>query len=313
MMKRGELYINWEAFKVEHSTLQHLRFPFSFLLMPVFFLGLSDLLQQHPYPSLPWGPLTLSFLILHVLVYPSSNGYNSWCDQDQGPIGGVLKPLPASRQLRSISLLFDITALAAGGLLISPTWSAALFAYIIASRAYSHPAIRLKARPWLGWLTVVLFQGPWILGLVRLAAGQSPLPSLTLVLASALLFGGSYPITQIYQHEEDQRRGDLTLSRHLGVRGTLLFSLLTSGLGLILLITPWVQSQLHPQLALFATVFFLASMPLIQLVSKVLRDPDFIHSGTPAARAVYQASWALSVGLSTSFIGHCLISAFKSP
>jgi 1,4-dihydroxy-2-naphthoate octaprenyltransferase len=312
MNKRAELEFSGGAFHLDRSTIQHLRFPFSFLLMPVFFLGLSDLLQHHPYPSLPWGTLVLAFLILHVLVYPSSNGYNSWCDQDEGPIGGILQPLPASRQLRAVSLLFDIAALLAGGLLISPTWALGLLAYIIASRAYSYPRIRLKSRPWLGWLTVVLFQGPWILGLVRLAAGQPPLPSLTLVLASALLFGGSYPITQIYQHEEDQRRGDLTLSRHLGVRGTLLFSVLTSGLGLILLLAPWVQSQLHAQLALFAAVFFLASIPLIQLVSKVLRDPHFIHSGPPAARAVYQASWALSAGLSAIFLGHSLMAALKS-
>jgi hypothetical protein len=104
----------------------------------------------------------------------------------------------------------------------------------------------------------------------------------------------------------------LTLSRHLGVRGTLLFSVLTSGLGLILLLAPWVQSQLHAQLALFAAVFFLASIPLIQLVSKVLRDPHFIHSGPPAARAVYQASWALSAGLSAIFLGHSLMAALKS-
>jgi 1,4-dihydroxy-2-naphthoate octaprenyltransferase len=35
-----------------------------------------------------------------------------------------------------------------------------------------------------------------------------------------------YPITQIYQHAEDARRGDLTLSRLLGIQGTFLCTLL---------------------------------------------------------------------------------------
>jgi 1,4-dihydroxy-2-naphthoate octaprenyltransferase len=34
---------------------------------------------------------------------------------------------------------------------------------------------------------------------------------------------GSYPMTQIYQHKEDGRRGDETLSRKLGIRGTFYF------------------------------------------------------------------------------------------
>jgi len=35
---------------------------------------------------------------------------------------------------------------------------------------------------------------------------------------------GSYPTTQIYQHDEDRRRGDRTISMLLGTKGTLLCS-----------------------------------------------------------------------------------------
>jgi len=41
---------------------------------------------------------------------------------------------------------------------------------------------------------------------------------------------GVYPLTQIYQHEEDARRGDLTISRLVGIRGT--FVLAAACLGL---------------------------------------------------------------------------------
>jgi 1,4-dihydroxy-2-naphthoate octaprenyltransferase len=47
----------------------------------------------------------------------------------------------------------------------------------------------------------------------------------------SLFMLGFYPLTQIYQHEEDKKRGDTTISMLLGIRGTFIFS------GLILLIS----------------------------------------------------------------------------
>ncbi len=41
---------------------------------------------------------------------------------------------------------------------------------------------------------------------------------------SSLWLMAAYPMTQIYQHEEDARRGDLTLSRLLGIQGTFIFT-----------------------------------------------------------------------------------------
>ena len=41
-----------------------------------------------------------------------------------------------------------------------------------------------------------------------------------------------YPITQIYQHDEDARRGDLTMSRLLGLGGTFVCAVLMFSLSL---------------------------------------------------------------------------------
>jgi 1,4-dihydroxy-2-naphthoate octaprenyltransferase len=43
-------------------------------------------------------------------------------------------------------------------------------------------------------------------------------------LLSSLMLLGSYPITQVYQHEEDGKRGDRTISLMLGIRGTFYFT-----------------------------------------------------------------------------------------
>jgi 1,4-dihydroxy-2-naphthoate octaprenyltransferase len=43
------------------------------------------------------------------------------------------------------------------------------------------------------------------------------------LLTTAMLWG-NYPLTQVYQHREDARRGDRTLSLVLGIKGTFTFA-----------------------------------------------------------------------------------------
>ncbi|MGB3618624.1 MAG: hypothetical protein WBA12_10935, partial [Catalinimonas sp.] len=56
------------------DTFKLLRVPFSVHLMPIFLFALS----QTPAPH--WPSAALAFVILHLLVYPASNGYNSYQD-----------------------------------------------------------------------------------------------------------------------------------------------------------------------------------------------------------------------------------------
>src|ERR1700744_6062963 len=90
------------------STLQLLRLPFSFFLMPVYWFALSQVVDRD------WARAVLIFVILHALVYPASNGYNSYMDRDTTPIGGLAHPLQPTRQLFWVTLVLDIAALALG-------------------------------------------------------------------------------------------------------------------------------------------------------------------------------------------------------
>ena len=83
------------------STIQLLRFPFSFFLMPVYWFALSQVAEVDILHAL------LVFMILHVLVYPASNGYNSYMDRDTQSIGGVRRPLQPSPQLLYATVLMD--------------------------------------------------------------------------------------------------------------------------------------------------------------------------------------------------------------
>lgn len=208
---------------IKKSTFLHLRIPFSFFLMPVFLFALA--LTPNPDP----GRILIVFLALHLFLYPASNAYNSYFDKDEKSIGGLKDPPPVSRQLYWVSLLFDLLALLFGAL-INFHFVIMLFIYGLVSKAYSHPTVRIKKYPLLSWLIAGYFQGSFTFLMAyaglndfhfeNLMSAKTVVASL---LSSAILWG-SYPMTQIYQHEEDAKRGDLTLSRLLGINGTFIFT-----------------------------------------------------------------------------------------
>ena len=201
------------------STLQLLRFHFSFFLMPVYFFALSQV--NH----INWYDAGIIFFILHLLVYPASNGYNSYMDRDTSPIGGLKNPLAPTRQLFMVTVCMDITAVFIS-LFISLLFALGILLYIMASRAYSYRKIRLKKYPITGYLTVVVFQGAVTFFLVYHGADSNHTihaPVIAIV-ASGLLIGGFYPLTQIYQHEADIGDGVKTISYQLGYVGTFIFT-----------------------------------------------------------------------------------------
>lgn len=187
--------------------------------MPVYWYALSRVVNPDA------GKAVLIFLILHLLIYPSSNGFNSYMDRDEGSVGGLASPLPPTRQLLYVSLAMDLLAVILG-FLISRHFALATFIYILASRAYSARSVRLKKYAIPGYLTVVICQGALVFFMVY--HGCDPhfttrVPTLGMLSAS-LLIGGFYPLTQVYQHAADAKDGVRTFSAMLGIRGTFIYS-----------------------------------------------------------------------------------------
>jgi 1,4-dihydroxy-2-naphthoate octaprenyltransferase len=186
--------------------------------MPVYFFALSFV------PAIHWPRAMLIFLLIHVLLYPSSNGYNSYMDRDTDSIGGLENPMQPTRQLFITTVVMDVLVVVLS-LLISPVFTAAVVLYIICSRLYSYRNIRLKKYPILGYLTVILNQGGVVFFMICHGADEhftTQVPWQGLV-ASSFLIGGFYPITQIYQHASDAKDGVKTISMLLGKRGTFIF------------------------------------------------------------------------------------------
>lgn len=215
---------------VRSSTIQLLRFHFSFFLMPIFWLALSQT------TNIVTSDAVIIFVILHLLVYPASNGYNSYMDRDTGPIGGISNPKQPTKQLFYTSVCLDILSLLASAL-ISIYFLFGIFAFIAASRAYSYRGIRLKKYPVLGYLTVIIFQGSLIFFLVMHGSSADKTFEVPLIgmIAAALLVGGFYPLTQIYQHMADKADGVITLSSRLGYRGTFVFTAIVYAVAMVIL------------------------------------------------------------------------------
>jgi 4-hydroxybenzoate polyprenyltransferase len=216
------------------SALTLMRIPFSVYLMPVYWFALS---VADGYTLLQAVGV---FLILHLLVYPASNGYNSYHDRDEGSIGGLKRPPQVTQELFHLVLLFDVVAVLAS-FFLSPLFALMVALYLLVSKAYSDKTIRLKKYPIISTLVVTVFQGAFTFLMVQVGAGMDlqhvlQFPNMWFALVSTLFLCGSYPLTQIYQHHEDSQRGDRTLSLLLGIRGTFLFAGMSLGLGAALLI-----------------------------------------------------------------------------
>ena len=245
------------------KALPLLRIPFSVYLMPVFWFGLSAL---HG----PWsgGRAVGVFVVLHLLAYPASNGYNSYYDRDEGSIGGLKAPPKVTPELLHLVWLFDALAVA-GAALLSWPFAALVVVYLLVSKAYSYKGIRLKKYPLLSTLVVVVFQGGFTLLMTQVGVGATPTQlfektNLLLALVSTLFLCGSYPLTQVYQHAEDARRGDRTLSLRLGIRGTFIFAAvgLLAGAGTLGL-AYWLRQEMRPLL-----VFVVATGPVVALFGR---------------------------------------------
>ena len=201
------------------STIQLLRFHFSFFLMPVYWFALSQTNDISTTNAM------LVFIILHLLVYPASNGYNSYMDRDTESVGGIKNPMQPTRQLFYVSVVMDTVAICLS-FLISPWFALGILLYILASRAYSYRGIRLKKYPVIGYLTVVIFQGAVTFFLVMHGSSSTHTFQVPVggMLAASLLIGGFYPLTQIYQHRQDKEDGVTTISMLLGYKGTFVFT-----------------------------------------------------------------------------------------
>ncbi|NCD68644.1 UbiA family prenyltransferase [Mucilaginibacter agri] len=227
------------------SAIAHLRFVFSVFLLPVFCFAYSQA------PQINMTKAVLIFIIWHVLAFPASNGYNSYFDKDEDSIGLLEKPPVVDLSLYYFSILLEVLAFGLG-FLVSWQFAIAVLLYGMMSKMYSHPSTRLKRYPIISFLTVFIFQGCFIYWTTYTALSGVSLFDYwdaRFIMAGAIcscLIGASYPLTQVYQHDEDSRRGDRTLSLLLGYKGSFIFSGVLFTSAIVLTFFYWQTISLKP-------------------------------------------------------------------
>jgi 4-hydroxybenzoate polyprenyltransferase len=209
-----------------HPYVVHLRIGFNLTLSPLYLWGvwLAGGSARDPAVLLGW-------LALHLFLYPGTTAFNSYYDRDEGPIGGLEHPPAVDRGLLTWSLVVQAAGLPIAWSLGTAFLSVYLALFVVAS-AYSHPSVRLKARPVAALAAVALGQG----GLGVLAGWWAAVPPADLVAAfadlvradliagagaAAAMLTGLYVVSQSYQTGADRARGDRTLPVLLGARRAL--------------------------------------------------------------------------------------------
>lgn len=241
------------------SSLLHLRIPFSYFLLPVFVFAVSQ------SPNLSEQSLLMIFVVLHLLVYPASNAFNSYFDKDEGSIGGLKNPPPVENGLYYLATLLDLVALVLSVVFVNWKFALLVGVYIGISRAYSHPLIRIKKYTFGSWALIGFFQGMLVYWAVYMGLNDFPLAFifkanvLYPAFLSSLVLYGAYPMTQIYQHEEDGKRGELTMSARLGIKGTFYFTGIFFGLAMTLFYFYFDQKYDSN----YNTIFLLAMSPIL--------------------------------------------------
>jgi 4-hydroxybenzoate polyprenyltransferase len=216
---------------------------------------------------------------------------NSVFDKDEGDIGYLNAPPALPRYLLhfSLVLLFGGQVLA---FLLPLGFRIAYAICLVLSILYSVPPFRFKAVAGVDWVINMWGFGTLTPYAAWAATGRPlDLGHGLVLLAFCPLFAGLYPLTQLYQFDEDRRRGDRTLALILGMRASLLVATLSTLVAFG--IFAWAVGILHVAPRSWALLLPLAAW-LVVLVPWVASHAAW----TPPQhqRGMYRAlaAWALT-------------------
>ena len=195
-------------------------------------------------------PALLGMGLWVVFLNGGTLAVNSAFDRDEGDIAYLREPPPPPRHLFAFGSMLMVFGLGASAALPTSYWRAYTLATVM-SLVYSCPPLRFKAVAGLDW-----FINMWGFGTLTAFAGWAatgvPVDRLGLIvlLAFCPLFAALYPLTQLYQLDEDRRRGDQTLAAVLGARSSLAVSIAAAGVAFLLLAYASTRPEARPGAAI---------------------------------------------------------------
>lgn len=187
--------------------------------------ALGTLLAATVWPDgapLPWKRALLGVVLWVACLNGGTLAINSAFDRDESDVAYLRRPPPPPRFLFAWGLGLMLLGLALALLLLVPSYAAAYALCLVLSVLYSVPPWRLKAVAGADWAINLVGFGAITPLAGWLALGAKPTTwAWWLVAGFGALFACLYPLTQLYQLQEDEQRGDWTLARRLGARMSL--------------------------------------------------------------------------------------------
>jgi len=198
-----------------HNFIIHLRLHYQFLILSGGYLAAALIVDE-----VNWVQYWVQFINVHVLLFGGATAFNSWHDKDEGPIGGLKSPPEMHQWMRSASMVLQFFGLIWA---INVNWNFTIIyaVSILFFWLYSSPLTRWKGKPVLSLIAIGVSTGTNSFFMGFLAAGGYPITwfeDLTALGVSFLILS-LYPVSQVFQTEEDQKRGDVTFAAKFGLKG----------------------------------------------------------------------------------------------
>lgn len=228
--------------------LLHLRLHYQLFILSGGYL-LGGLMADQMDTSQFW----LQFLNVHILLFGGATAFNSFWDKDEGPIGGLKNPPKMTTWMHRASLVLMFL-----GWLWAYSISIPYFIIyglsLVLFWLYSTPHARWKGDPHLSMIAISVSTGmnSTLLGFLA-TNGAFSLVILFASVGTSFVLLSLYPVSQIYQQEEDQRRGDITFFGKYGLSGVKRFFKISYPVGLSILFVSLISISLLPGLFLFFT------------------------------------------------------------
>jgi 1,4-dihydroxy-2-naphthoate octaprenyltransferase len=165
-----------------------------------------------------WISFFMQYVNVVILLFGTATVYNSWHDRDEGPIGGLKHPPKMQPWMRKAALWLQFVGL------LWAHYAGMGFTYLylvsmILFWLYSSPRFRWKAHPILSLVAIAFSTGTnsfWM-GYLAGDAARFPLTVLAAGLGVAALLLALYPVSQLFQLQSDQARGDQTFALAFGI------------------------------------------------------------------------------------------------
>ncbi|MDQ2768131.1 MAG: UbiA family prenyltransferase [Gemmatimonadota bacterium] len=241
------------------------------------------------------GMLVAGLVVWVVLLNGGTLAINSAFDNDVGDIGYLDDPPPAPAHLARWGLALMLAG--QGIALVLPRGFAIAYAICFAmSLLYSVPPPRLKAVAGADWLinmigfgTLTPYAG-WTLATIPLtSAGAWALGGF------APLFAALYPLTQLYQLDEDRARGDRTLAIALGVRSSLAIALAAAAIAFACFARAASLASSHARGLIAAIALSIAACAWLAVLAPwIVRAPSMPSAAHKRGMYAALGAWALT-------------------